>query len=598
LRKSLRRCRLVAFRADDGFSLFEIVVAITLLAIAMAAAGPQMAASIRASSRAKMTSQGKGLLQGQLDTMRTLPFRVAPSAGDHRDLLDTYYRNLTAPTTAPSCGTTPNFNAPSSAWTGYVPAGGSRCSYEQASGPMYRKVLTAATGEVPAGFAIVVDTTFVSSAVPPLPVTPANGYNSQTTGSDRPPSSQVGVTATMLYSDHGKWKPFTTYTQIALRTPSDLRLKLDARGTAVDVSSSLSDGEAVNLTGGQLDLSGSLSTTSTARANLSAVGSASSVSGRADGAALAVSAPYTNLVNVNVAAGGLLSGCSGSCWGATLIPPFVLAADNGLPRAGVSGLPGLLNPVQTQMPDNVTRDGFQFRTQTPTLTGLVDPLVSLDATPPVGDVLTNTVSSLYNCAFSITAPTSHLTGSGYINSTDETSLGNPLTADACGGTHTDVIRILPTTSAPDGLVRVIARSAARCTVATVNHTPTTNVSYRAEVEYWKWTPGVVVGGVVLVPGSGQYVSAGVITPATTTDPLASVSLSTPVSDTKTLGDYIASWAGLTASQVTAAASGHVAEVTIPALVTVLTQPVMGSSDPETAVSVAIGSSYCRAEDNR
>src|SRR5262249_55603249 len=162
----------------------------------------------------------------------------------------------------------------------------------------YRKVLTSANGEVPAGFIVVLDTAFVSIAVPPLPLAPTAGFNTQTAGSDRPPSSQVGVTATVLYNNHGTWKPITAYTQIASRTPSDTRIKLDARGTAVDVGSARSDGETLNLTGGQLDLSGSLSTTSSARANLSAVGSASSVSGRADGAALAVSAPYTNVINL------------------------------------------------------------------------------------------------------------------------------------------------------------------------------------------------------------------------------------------------------------------------------------------------------------
>jgi hypothetical protein len=222
----------------------------------------------------------------------------------------------------------------------------------------------------------------------------------------------------------------------------------------------------------------------------------------------------------------------------------------------------------------------------------------MDAVPPIGDVLTNLVGGLYNCAFSITAPISHLTGSGYMNSTDELAPSNPLSAEACGGAHSDVIRILPTALAPDGLIRVVARSAAKCTVAGVGHTTSTNVSYRAEVEYWKWTPAVVVLGVELVPGHGQYVSAGVITPTTTTDPLASVPMTTSVSNDKTLANYIDSMTGLTASQVTTRSANHVAQVTIPALVTVQTQPVAGAAAPATAVSIAVGASSCYAEDNR
>lgn len=591
--------RRAAGGAQLGFSLLEVVVAIALLGVAMAAVGPQMVSSIRASGTAKLVSEAKGVLQGQLDAMRTLPFRVTPTAGDHRDLLDTYYRNLTGPSAAPSCGLT-TLNVPLATWSGYVPAASTaRCSYEQPTGAMYRKVIAPGTDGLPAGFAAVLDTAFLSSGASLLVLAPTSGFNSQTSGGDRPPSSQVGVTATVLYNDHGRWKPVTAYTQIASRTPSETRIKLDARATAVELGSARTTGENISLTGGQLELNGSLSTTSQARANLSSVASSSSVAGRAAGAELSVQAPYTNLASLSLPSGGLLSGCAGPCWGTTLLPPFVLAADNGLPRAGVTGLPGLLNPVQTQLPDNVTRDGFQYRAETPTLAGLSPQLVSMDATPPVGSVLTNLVGGLYNCAFSLTDAVSHLTGSGYINSTDELAPSNPLSAEACGGAYTDVLRVLPTTLAPDGLIRITARSTAKCIVAGVSHAASTNVSYRAEVEYWKWTPAVLsILGIELIPGQGQYVSAGVITAATTTDPLASVSLATPVSNDKTLGDYIESWTGLTASQVTASAADHVAEVVIPALVTVQTQPVAGASAPATAVSIAVGSASCRAEDNR
>jgi hypothetical protein len=50
------------------------------------------------------------------------------------------------------------------------------------------------------------------------------------------------------------------------------------------------------------------------------------------------------------------------------------------------------------------------------------------------------------------------------------------------------------------------------------------------------------------------------------------------------------------NQVTASAANNVAQVTIPALVTLQTQPVAGNA--ATAVSIAIGASSCRAEDNR
>jgi hypothetical protein len=551
---------------------------------------------MRATGKDKLISRAKGVLQGRLEGMRTMPFRVAPSAGDHIDLLDTYYRNRVAPTTTPACGTATAPTQPTAGWTGYVSAtSAARCSYEP-TGAFYRLVVPPGSADVPANFAVVVDTSFLSAGTSPTVLDVANPYDTQTVGRDRPPSSQVGVTATVLYLDHRRWVTVTTYTQISARTPADTRISLRARASTVELGAGLNDGTSVSLTAGQLDLSGSLANTSQATAGLGAVGAASSALGRRDGAALAVNAPYTNAIQLNVPADGLLSNCSGSCWGATAIPPFVLAADHGLPRAGVTGLGTLLGPVQTTMPDNVTRDGFQFRAETPSLPGLQQPLVSLDATPAPGELLTNLANGLYGCAFGLLNPVSHLSGAGYLNSTDELSPVTPDSVEACGGARSDVIRVLPTTEAPDGLVRITARSYARCTVTGIAHVPTTAFDYSAQVEYWRWTPALVLAGITLLPGHGQYVSAGTITPTTTTDPLASVSMLTPVSDTRTLGDYIDSWGALPANQVGQSAANHVAQVTIPALVNVISRPV--STDPGTAVSLAVGAASCRAEDNR
>lgn len=596
-------------RAERGFSTLEVVVAVMIMGMILAAVGPQFVGSFRATNKAKLVSQAKGVLQGQLDAMRNLPFRVAPSAGDHLDLLDTYYRNLAAPATAPACGSATAAAQPLAAWTGYVTAASpARCGYEPA-GAFYRYVIPPGAGSVPVNFAIVVDTQFVSAATPSTIVAPAGTYDSQTAGRDRAPVQQVGVTATALYNDHGKWHPVTVYTQIAAQTPAVAQIKLAAGATAVEIGSAAAGGlESLTMTGGQMMLTGSLFNTSEAKASLTSMSAASSAAGLKTGSSLAVSAPYANVIDLHTGQGDLVSGCSSICWGSTVITPFIVSADNGLPRAGVEGFPGLINPVHTLLPDNITRDGFRFKTGTVTLPGLETNLVTLDATPPAGELLTDLaptlVDGLYRCAPSLTAPTSHVTASGYLNSTgDAAGQPNPLSLDACGAAYTNVVRVLPTTTAPDGLVRITARSSARCKVTGSAHIPDTSADYRAEVEYWKWTPALLdLLGVVLVPGSGTYVSAGVITPSTTSDPLASVPLTTPVSDTHTLGDYLESWTGLTASGVqraeTTTAHGALASLTVPAVVSLQTKPVRGGSDPASAVSVSIGAASCYAEDNR
>ncbi len=590
---------------DRGFSTLEIIVAITILGVLLAAVGPQFVSSNRATNRAKLISQAKGVLQGQLDAMRALPFRVAPAAGDYLDVLDTYYRNTTAPAAAPVCGSTGSPSQPLASWTGYVSAASSaRCGYEP-TGAFYRYVVAAGTRSLPANIAVVIDTQFVSAATPSAVLVPVGTYNSQLAGRDRAPVQQVGVTATALFSDHGVWKPVTVYTQIASHTPATPQIKLAAGATAIEIGSAAAGGaEALTMTGGQMELTGSLFNTSEAKASLTSMGAASSTSGRQSGAALAVSAPYTNIVNLDAGQGELVSGCSSICWGATVLTPFVLSADNGLPSAGVAGIPGLINPVQTLLPDNLTRDGFRFRTGSVDLPGLSPDLVTLDATPPVPELLTNLAPSLigglYQCAPSLTGPLSHVTASGYLNSTDETAPTGPLSVDACGAARTNVIRVMPTASAPDGLIRITVRSSARCQVSGAAHTPNATADYRAEVEYWQWTPTLLFLGLpVLGTGVGGYVSAGVITPTTSTDPLGSVNLANVwVSDTNHLGDYIESWAGLTSAGVQKSVTGRVASLAVPAVVTVQTKPVRGADDPASAVSLAVGASSCYAEDNR
>ncbi len=598
---------------DSGFSTLEIIVAITLLGLLLTAVGPQFLSSNRATNRAKLVSQAKGVLQGQLDTMRALPFRVAPSAGDYLDVLDRYYRNVTPPVTAPACGSAASPNKPQTSWTGHVSAASSaRCGYEPA-GAFYRYVLTDGAQGLPPGFTVVVNTQFISATTPSTVLTPAGTYNSQIAGRDRAPVQQIGVTATAMYSDHGVWKPVTAYTQIAAQIPAEPQIKLAAGATAIEIGSAAPpaaagvDPERLSLTGGQMELTGSLFNTSEAKASLTSMGGASSSSGRKAGANLAVRAPYSHILGVNTGEGDLVAGCSSICWGATAITPFNLSADNGLPRAGVSGLAGLLNPVQTMVVDPLTRDGFRFKTGPVSLPGLSADLVTLDA-PRLGevtDLVPSLVDGLFQCNTTLpnlTSPVSHVTSSGYLNSTDETNATGPLSVDACGAGKTNIIRILPTAEAPDGLIRITVRSSARCRVTGPSHTPSATADYRAEISYWKYTPSGLLdllGLPILGSGSGSYVSAGVIDENTATDPLAGLNPGTiRVSDTKFLSDYIESWAGLTTAGVQKSVAGSVASLAVPAVVTVETKPVRGVADPASAVSLAVGAAHCYAEDNR
>ncbi len=53
--------------------------------------------------------------------------------------------------------------------------------------------------------------------------------------------------------------------------------------------------------------------------------------------------------------------------------------------------------------------------------------------------------------------------------------------DACGAANTNVIRILPTVDAPDGLIRITVQILRPLQVSGAAHTPTATADYRAEV---------------------------------------------------------------------------------------------------------------------
>ena len=145
--------------------------------------------------------------------------------------------------------------------------------------------------------------------------------------------------------------------------------------------------------------------------------------------------------------------------------------------------------------------------------------------------------------------------------------------------------------APRGVVLVeLQRAVARCLVESTAHTASTSFDYKAVVKYWD---------------GAAYQTAATVTPATTSDPLDLIDLATtPVGGSKFLGDYISSWSALTGAEVTANATGGQADVKIPGVVTISTQPVRDDAnepdalDPTSALSVTVGALSCSAMDAR
>lgn len=566
--------------------MVEVIVALGILMVVVVTLLPQLIVGIRATGTARLVTQSKGIAQAELERMRNLPYHISYEAGNFRDVLDFYYKDLQAGATPTCQDASGAFTSPQTSWTGYVGPTGARCSYEPQSGAFYRTVRQVPAANGIAAFTLVVGTQFLSGTTPPQPVTPTTGYNTQTTSGGRPASHQIGVTVTALYADRTTLKPASTFTQISNQLPATTRVRAEASATALQVGSVTLSNGPVSLSSGLVNLTGSLTYASTVTGNLAGISAGLATGETSTDTSRTVSAPPTTTATVHTPGVGSLgtTGCVIACWGATRLDLPVFSAASGLPNAG-----SVASPAQALLTDTQNA-GLSFGNSAsadyrPGL-NLSPPLLKLDTTA------TTAVSGIATgCALGTTGTSSYVTGSGYLRTTAVDAATEPSVVDACTVARTSSISLLPTVDAPRGVVLVeLRRSVARCQVAGTSHAASTSFDYEAIVKYWD---------------GSTYQTAATVTPATTTDPLDAVDLATiSVGGSKFLGDYISSWSALTGSEVTATAGGGQANVKIPGVVTISTQPVRnhatlaGQLDETSVISLTVGALNCSAMDAR
>ena len=560
--------------------MIEIIVALGVFAVVLVALLPQLIVGIKATGTARVVSQAKGVGQGQLERLRHLPFHIAPAAGDYVDVLDRYFPDLTAGFTA-TCNNAGGYVTPASAWTGSVAAGAARCDYEPTTGAFYRTVTTTAGDAGIRAFTVVTDVQFLTGATPPQPVAPAAGYDTGDDRYDNPPSSQVGVTVTVIYDRDGEARPVTVHSQISQRLSSPERVRAEADARVLEIGSTTASGFPVSLQAGLVHLAGAVSFGSTAQASLVSVSGelADGDTGSAStGAKYAVQAPPLVTTTLQDSASQFLGAdCGLACWGETQVTDFTASAEGGRPLVGSPTSPA------RAIIDGNTHGGVRF-VNGPTTDylpglGLTSPLVGLDTT-------STTASGSNGCATTGTA--SYLSAGGYLATSDpETSY----VVESCAVGRSTAVEVLPTglTPASKGLVRVeLRRASARCLVSGEAHAATTTAEYEAVVQYWD---------------GAAYVTAATVVQGQTTDPLAALSLDTiAVGGNRMLGDYISSWSTVTADEVVSETTGGVARLKVPGIVRIVTEPVRqhstGTADPASAISVTLGALDCVAEDQR
>jgi hypothetical protein len=159
--------------------------------------------------------------------------------------------------------------------------------------------------------------------------------------------------------------------------------------------------------------------------------------------------------------------------------------------------------------------------------------------------------------------------------------------EACVIGRSSAISLFRTGFAPRGVLQVeLVRGVASCTVSA--HTASATADYEAVVKYWN--------------GTG-YQTAATILPSNVSDPLSAVPLTTSVGSGHTLGEYVASWSSLTPDRIVRTQAGGRAEVRLPGVVTIVSQPVWKTDatpngNATSAVSLTLGALKCSALDQR
>lgn len=502
---------------DGGFTLIEVLVALSLLALAAAAVIPLLVMSFKTSVAAKLSTQAKSISQERVEQMRDLPFHVDRQNGQYLDLLDQYYPNLLPSGTPKVTGATRSEYIGVAAATGGEPAA-----------PFYR--VTIGTGGI-SGFPLLsqkIDVQFLS--VDRVGLAPASTYDSQTEGVDLPPSLLVGVTVLSTWTAQGSTKTYRSFTEISDGRGLASTVTAQARVSVLKVDSTTTDGSTIAAQAGVINLDGAQSVGSTASiearsatADLTPIAGSLLSTVRASGDGGVGTSPGT--VSINTAPAAFVAGSPGCGFAAAgrgvIGPDFTPSTASGVPvvpsTAGTGAIPSTVASSSLMANAGGSCGVFRFGTATSSSVPLTSgsPLASV-ADPPGNAAI--------------------LTGSAWLNGTSPAA--NPHLVRS--GTSLTMVQSVDLFAAPfvtnnGPVVRVTVTSASLGCAASVpagaTATQTATGNYSARFDFW--TPAGYQTTSFTWSSATQSGSA---------DPLASINLATVVGvylgTTYHLGDYI------------------------------------------------------------
>lgn len=560
---------------DAGFTLIEVMVAMTILALAAMAAVPLLISGAAAGNAAKLHTQAKNLAQLRVEKMRDLQFHVERQNGPYVDLLDQYY------TSRSTSVTTRTFGAETSKgqWVGTGPTS----SWEPAT-PFYRVTVASMPGYPK--FTQVIDTQFLKHDGSVVPASAFPNYDSQAEANDTPPSFLLGITVMTTWTVKSQTKSFRYYTRIADGRGTQSLLTSQARTEAVRVTSGDPTGHALTADVATATANGSLTTGSAASIEMQA--------GRAnDGAATNIvaanwlarapsgySAGNSSATSVSTGAG-----CGWAAFGSSDVQNYTATISNGLPL--VPANVGTNSPPSVQSSSALVANGsnpcglFSFNNGT---TGYALPFApgsQLVVVPDPGGNGREVVAS------------------AWVRATDAVTSPHSVTSGGTAKTG-QAVQILPGlgfVTDGKGLVDVtLASSSISCGGTVTAGSPQVQSSagsYSVTVDYWRATD--TLGGGSRVSTTYNWSSAD----APSADPLAALDPTTIVvyqlgTTVYHLSDFITSWSML--RSITEGSTNGVHS--LDGIVSLATVPLRGTSDPASSIGVQVGRLSCVADDNR
>lgn len=526
-------------KSEDGFGLVEVIVSMAIFAVVATAVLPVFMSSIQGAVSAKMQTQAKSLAQLRLERMHNMPYYVAQQNGPFRDLLDVYFRD------APSAG---------SATTGPLDAlddckGGRR--YEPARLTYVCDLGT--LSDLGGHFQQVVETRFMNHL--DQVVTPRVGYDSQDPQMDTPASNLLAIAVTTSWQQGGTTKSYTLRGRIASTSDQVALINSEVRATALRVSSTLAGGDLLQFEAGLFNADGATSIATTA--STTALGAHASLQSglKKSGASLTLTAPPDTVVGTPPWMPGDsldVLGCERVCWSETTVSGTASATvSGGLPMISAAG-----SPLEARLA-RTTDAGDRGFTYSNSALAEVDPGLGITQLPLVSGAATGSGSAAR-------------TG-GYLSATDVAAHE----VNGYGYASLSEIQLFRTELAPAGVVKIkLDSSSLACRDDATTGTVTS-----------AWS-----GSVSVANGTGGYTSYPVGPGAAQLPKPESLFVGS-----QPLSTWVAQWSALVD---TSGIEQRPGVGSIPAVVSLLTAPVRGTTDLTSGINIAVGALACAAEDFR